>query len=40
MPKIKAELQCMQELGVTSSKREATDWCAGIVAVPKPNSQV
>ena len=30
----------MQELGVISPVYRPTDWCAGIVVVPKPNGEV
>ncbi len=40
LPKVKAELQRMEDLGVISKVQEATDWCAGMVVVPKPNGKV
>jgi hypothetical protein len=30
----------MQELGVVSKVTEPTEWCVGMVVVPKPNGQV
>ena len=30
----------MTKLGVISKVVEPTDWCAGMVIVPKPNGQV
>ena len=36
--KVKEELQRMEELGVISRVEEPTDWCAGMVVVPKKNS--
>ena len=35
LPKVKAELERMQDLGVITPVEEATDWCAGMVVVPK-----
>lgn len=35
MPKVKNELQRMERLGVISRAEEPTEWCAGIVVVPK-----
>ena len=37
---VKAELERMEKLGVISRVSEPTDWCAGMVVVPKPNGQV
>ena len=36
--KVQAELSCMQSLGVISPVEEPTEWCAGMVVVPKPSS--
>ena len=36
-PKVKAELQRMEQLGVVSKVDDPTDWCAGVVVVPKPD---
>ena len=38
LPAVKAELQWMQDLGVRVT--EPTEWCVGMVVVPKPNGQV
>uniref|UniRef100_A0A3B1J669 ribonuclease H n=1 Tax=Astyanax mexicanus TaxID=7994 RepID=A0A3B1J669_ASTMX len=35
MPKVKNELQRMEKLGVISKVEEPTEWCSGIVVVPK-----
>ena len=40
MKPVKAELERMEKLGVISRVSEPTDWCAGMVVVPKPNGQV
>ena len=40
MPKVKLELQRMEELGVIKKVEQPTDWCAGIVVVPKPNGSL
>ena len=40
MEKVKAELQSMQERGIISKIEEPTEWCAGMVVVPKPNGKV
>ena len=37
MPKIKLELQRMEAMGVIKKVEQPTDWCAGIVVVPKSN---
>ena len=34
--KVKEELSRMYSLGVISPVKEPTQWCAGIVVVPKP----
>ncbi len=39
-PKVKSELQRMEELGVISKVDEPTDWCAGMVVVPKQDGKV
>ena len=39
-PKVKEELLRMEELGVISPVTEPTDWCAGMVVVPKSNGKV
>lgn len=40
MKSVKTELERMEKLGVISKVSEPTDWCAGMVVVPKPNGQV
>ena len=40
LPKVKAELQRMEDLGVISKVKEPTEWCAGMVVVPKVNGKV
>jgi len=40
MPKVKEELQRMQKLGVISKVDIPTDWCAGVVVVPKPDGRI
>ena len=40
MDKVKTELQQMEKTGVISRKSEVTDWCAGLVVVPKPDGWV
>ena len=40
MPKVKKELERMERLGVISPVTEPTDWCAGLVVVPKSGDQV
>ena len=40
MPKVKDELERMQSMGVITKINEPTEWCAGIVAVPKPNNKI
>ena len=37
---VRAELQRMEKLGVISRIESPTDWCAGMVVVPKPNKRV
>ena len=38
--KVKAELQRMQKLGVISRVNEPTEWCSGMVVVPKKDGSV
>ena len=38
--KVKAELTCMESLGVISKVEQATPWCAEVVVVPKKTSSV
>ena len=40
LPKVKAELARMEKLGVISKVDTPTEWCAGIVIVPKPNDDI
>ena len=40
LDKVKQELHHMQEQGVISPVDEPSDWCAGMVVVPKPNGNV
>ena len=40
MKPVKAKLEHMKKLGVISGVSEPTDWCAGMVVVPKSNGQV
>ena len=40
LPKVKEELERMETLGVISKIDEPTDWCAGMVVVPKPGNGV
>jgi hypothetical protein len=40
MEKVKAELTRMEKLGVISRIDEPTEWCAGMVVVPKSSGQV
>ena len=40
MDKVNTELQRMEKMGVISCVSEPTDWCAGLVVVPKPNGRV
>ena len=40
MKPVKAELDRMQELGVITPIQDPTEWCAGMVVVPKPDGKV
>ena len=40
LPKVKAELDRMKQLGVIIPVKEPTDWCSGMVVVPKPQYKV
>ena len=40
LPRVKAELERMRQLGVIVPVREPTDWCSGMVVVPKPQDKV
>ena len=40
LPKVRAELERMERLGVVRRVQEPTDWCSGMVVVPKPGGKV
>ena len=40
IPKVKQELERMEAMGVITRVEQPTDWCAGIVLVPKPNGNL
>ena len=40
MKSVKEELERMEKLGVISKINSPTDWCAGMVVVPKSNGKV
>ena len=40
MPRVKQELERMEAMGVITRVEQPTDWCAGIVIVPKPNGNL
>ena len=40
LPKVKQELERMEAMGVITRVEQPTDWCAGIVIVPKPNGNL
>ena len=40
LPKVKEELTRMEALGVIERVEQPTEWCAGLVVVPKPNGKV
>ena len=40
LPKVKKELQRMEDLGVISKVEGPIDWCAGMVVVPKADGRV
>ena len=37
---VRQELKRMEDLGVIAKVQEPTEWCAGMVVVPKSNGQV
>ena len=39
-PKVKEELECMENAGVIQKISEPTEWCSPIVVVPKSNGQI
>ena len=40
MLKVKQELESMEKMGVIARVEQPTDWCAGVVIVPKPNGSL
>lgn len=40
LPRVKAELERMEQMGVVSRVCEATDWCSSMVVVPKADGSV
>ena len=40
LPKVETELQRMLQLGVIERVNQPTEWCSGMVVVPKPNGNV
>ena len=40
LPRVKAELERMRQLRVIVPVREPTNWCPGMVVVPKPQDKV
>lgn len=40
MKKVKEELERMEKLGVISKVDTPTNWCAGMVVVPKPDGRI
>ena len=40
LPRVKAELERMEQMGVVSRVREPTDWCSSMVVVPKADGSV
>ena len=40
LPKVKLEIERMVRMGVITEVTEPTEWCAGMVVVPKPNGKV
>ena len=40
MPKVKSELERMEKIGVITRVDTPTDWCAGMVVVPKPDGRI
>ena len=40
LPRVKAELERMRQVRVIISVREPTDWCSGMIVVPKPQDKV
>ena len=40
LPQVKQELENMEKTGVIFRVDQSTDWCAGMVVVPKPNGKI
>ena len=40
LPKVETELQRMLQLGIIEKVNWPTEWCLGMVMVPKPNGNV
>lgn len=40
LPRVKAELERMERMGVIRRVQDPTDWCAGMVVVPKSGDRV
>ncbi len=40
LPKVKTQLEMMETSGVISAVTEPTEWCSGMVVVPKPSGDV
>ena len=40
LSKVEAEIKKIEKLGVIVPVEEPTEWCSGMVVVPKPNGQV
>ena len=40
MPRVREELERMEKIGVITKISGPTEWCAGIVVVPKPNGKI
>ena len=40
LEKVQVELQSMESLGIISLVQEPTEWCSGMVVVPKPDGQI
>ena len=39
-PKVKLELERIESMGVISKVEHPTDWCVGMVVVPKPLNNI
>ena len=40
LPKVKKQLEKMETAGVISAVTEPTEWCSGMVVVPKPSGEI